>query len=1375
MQQAFSRGGLWLAAALVLSALGHRPLIAQTIVTTLNPAEKVGERPYEMVWAKRLEPAPPLVRFDRLEGWAMRVEGGARATLELSRAQNLWGRPVARLRYAGNGEAGSGPRVILLPPQPIPLADGANALDLWIYGNRFDYEPDPSTPPVAITVRLRDASGREHSVGVGMRWKDWFLVHRALPAGMAFPVALESIEVSGGWQAQDREIFLDSLQSYRETTRPLPLAPRPRRNLSPLPGQSIGANTGEAKLDFPTREQTILPAQMGGAFSNRIVPLAPGQWSLKYLGRDGAISYGFDAAAGLSGITIGANNAILGTPLDGAQLRRADGSVSKARLLKAALQKEGGQDVVAASYDDGTSLRLRIWQKSLVIDVSNASGDIADFSLGQLSGLSQPRVFTIPYLTYGNEVNFASPGVLLSKAGSQWVYTSLWLDWYRSNASEPYGAHNAGGSIATINGGARYVPRTDGGRNPLFERLFLTSSPTLEEVLPTIANPVGLHAQQAIDRLWQESWGPLHSYAMEESRSNVLRAYGIEKLIQNNHEFAWRDGGESFTLRTRAAPGKGGDRALQEFVAHQKGLGWLSGLYSNYTDFNTLNENWNPDWVQRAPDGGWREAWARSYALKPLAAAALERKYAPAIKGKYLPTSAYTDVHTAVAPWQYVDFDARLPGAASFAQTFYAYGELLRNDSRAYAAPIFSEGTYHWLYAGLDDGNYAQDGRDLTTEPLLPAFDLYQIHPKQCDIGMGVGMSFVDSIPRGTTLAGLDAAIDRYLVNTLAYGHIGYLVEERLSLERVCRSYFMLQQVQARYGLQAPRRIAYWDGKYLRSTSQAIIDDLPSTRRQLFVEYPSGLKLWLNDSPSEEWRVRIGEGSGREITLPPAGWAAYQPNGVLSFSALNGNAKADYLRSASYTYLDGRGGWFAAPEAASAGGLAIKPLGANTLQVIQISDAPLAPGASNAWRIGRPYGVRGQLVSCEAFDMFGHALPAPSTHDSGAQSWIQAAAVSTVPVKWTPHREPSAPGGVRYVLRFSGKESWNLAPSALEVVPGGTVALGASTPTASTPATAVRWTSSAGTIVGDKLLVPADAAVGSWVRLGATRGGQAHEAWLRVVAPVQWRWRTADEGDSTRLTLLPSWTASGRKPSGVSFQPSAGWTVDSQRVGFAGALPSQVQVLVGSDAPAGAEGTLQITLEGLAQPFTTTLRLGRALPAATVLDFQKARMDWGIARRGQSETPNAVGSGGVFQVAGSGVGGVGKSGLYMHPPWLGGAGYTWAVTDLIQLPDAPAEFRASTGLRDGGDASDGVIFRVEVEDASGARKLLGEQLTPRDQKWHPFAVDLSAYRGQRVRLRLIADPGAADNTSADWAAWGEPVIQLAQPRLQTKVSALALP
>ena len=247
-------------------------------------------------------------------------------------------------------------------------------------------------------------------------------------------------------------------------------------------------------------------------------------------------------------------------------------------------------------------------------------------------------------------------------------------------------------------------------------------------------------------------------------------------------------------------------------------------------------------------------------------------------------------------------------------------------------------------------------------------FDLYQIHTRECDIGMGWTANFCEAIPDWRKPENIDRAIDRFLLHTLAYGHIGWLVEEEHGMARVCRSYYMLQQVQSRYGLKAPARIAYWDGTNLVSVSEAVVRDLPRTRRQLLVEYPGGLQLWFNDHPTETgpFGLRISDcglfrsfgfrASG--LTLPPGGWAAFTKDGALtSYSALNGTNRVDYLHSPAYTYLDGRGHSFNAPAAASDSALAIRPLEKNQLEVIRIllARAPLLSTVRMAFRA--PWGI----------------------------------------------------------------------------------------------------------------------------------------------------------------------------------------------------------------------------------------------------------------------------------------------------------------------------------------------------------------------------------------------------------------------------------
>ena len=120
-----------------------------------------------------------------------------------------------------------------------------------------------------------------------------------------------------------------------------------------------------------------------------------------------------------------------------------------------------------------------------------------------------------------------------------------------------------------------------------------------------------------------------------------------------------------------------------------------------------------------------------------------------------------------------------------------------------------------------------------------------------------------------------------------------------------------------------------------------------------------------------------------KLDLPPAGWAASTPNRELySFSALNGSNRVDYLRSPDYIYLDGRGRWFDAPDAASDGALAIRPLGKAQLKITRISGA-------EPFVIRRPYKRRGACVACEAFDAEGKSLSFSDWQDNGVETRLK--------------------------------------------------------------------------------------------------------------------------------------------------------------------------------------------------------------------------------------------------------------------------------------------------------------------------------------------------------------------------------------------------
>ena len=892
--------------------------------------EKVGSRPYEM--ENRRDDRIPLVDFQDLAGWTVECANGADAGLTKSREQKMWGEFTGKLTYTGKSDTGT---VIVRPPKPIPIKSEFDCVGMWINGNVWEWAPEPGSPMVNISVIVADSSGKEHTLPpTRMRWKEWWLTHAKLGEAMK-SASFVGIKVEGINNPEPRSIYFGGLYFYKEELKPLTYKPRPARNLTLLPGQDQGLNgTGKGKLPFPTREETILPSNFANDYSVSLNKVGQ-TYEFEYKGKDTNIKYVYRPATGnLGEITAYVNGRKFATPMNagGIELDEAKASAVTGKLVDAkingnelhvAFDLEKNKQTVRAEYI------LRIWQKSLVMDFICRGGRAWGLLLGDFQGVTKPRLHRIPFVSFGWN---AHPMVLCSGEPNDPVFASVWVDWYRSNGSALWTDSWTKDNTAKINGGVNYTNKTDGKRNDLYERVFLTISPTYEEVLPTIANPPSPRAKIAGERLWQESWGP-ENYAKEMKRSEMLRSYGIDKLTQCNHEITWRDCGESFTLRTKAAPGRGGDKALQDYIAHQKSLGWLSGLYTNYTDFAPVNENWNEDYVQRTPEGEWRTAWPRNYAEKPSRAVELDAKYAPAVHKKYGTTAAYTDVQTAVAPWGYCDFDARVPGAGTFAATFYAYGELLLNDQKIYG-PIWSEGSYQWLYAGLATGNYAlaYNGVDMSKEPLDVVFDLMKIHTLETDIGMPWTSQFFKESGWDKP-ENIDQSIDHFIGASIAYGHIGWLVEETHGIERTCRSYYMMQQLQKRYTLQAPASVEYvdTDGKPL-TASQALAQDVMTDSR-LHVVYKNGLQIFVNGS-AVGWTVKGRR--GESIELPSWGWCAWDKKGDFQeSSSIVDGSRVDYVKSPDYEYLDARGTRTQIGGISVKGAVAVRRMG-DSVEIIDI-------------------------------------------------------------------------------------------------------------------------------------------------------------------------------------------------------------------------------------------------------------------------------------------------------------------------------------------------------------------------------------------------------------------------------------------------------
>jgi len=918
----------------------------EKVVPAINEVElwqQVGQQPYEFTWTERRPDPHTLVDFEDLQGWKLELYDGAQGELRRSREQQLWGEYVAKIVYSGSRPES---RLVVRPPQPIPIPGAFDSIELWGYGNHWGWETDPTTPRAQIAVLVEDARGKEFRVPLtDIQWKQWWLIHRRLSrevlSQIVWPARFTGIEISKGTNREARAFFCDNLAFYKEELKPLSFHPQPQRNLKPYRGEIMGTNTGPGTLPFPTREETILPANFEKNFKVTAREVAPRQFELRYEGRDATVVYDYrPQKGGLGELTARVNNGASFRPLEGGGIRFADtpaGAAAEGELVSAELR----DGVVRAAFRMGSrrvEYELRLWQKSLLLDAWCEGGEAVELRFGQVAGVSHPRLVTVPYITYGE----TNPRVLISGEASSPVFTSIWFDWYRSSASEPYYSTTpkVAGDAAEINGGMRYLAKSDGSRNNLYERIFITNSPNYEETLPTIANPPSLRQEEGKQVVWTVT-GP-ESWAKDHERCARLRAYGLDHVMQHSHEVTWRDEGESFTLRLHAAPQKGGDPMLEWYIRAQNDLGWLQGVYTNYCDFIPVNENWSPDWVQRTPEGEWRRAWARSYAEKPAKAVEFDAYYAPRIKEKFGVKMSYTDVHTAVAPWGYCDFDARVPGAGTFAATFYAYGQLLRNDQHVYG-PTQSEGTYQWLYAGLTSGSYGwvYTKLNLLTQPLDVSFMLRKIHPLECDYGLGDTGYYLSQIAKDwTTSPGKREYLDLLLASAIAYGNLGWLATDfdpagPFNVEAMARSYYMMQQLQQQYAFTEPKSIEYADraGKFL-SPSQALASGANAEGR-LHVTYENGTEVYVNRAAAGTWTVADADRAPHQ--LPPCGWLAFNPrNHFLEMSSTAAGHRLDYVQGPDFEFLDGRGQWTEFGNLGSSGSVALRRPGAGLLELTDL-------------------------------------------------------------------------------------------------------------------------------------------------------------------------------------------------------------------------------------------------------------------------------------------------------------------------------------------------------------------------------------------------------------------------------------------------------
>lgn len=862
---------------LAISNCGIRSLVSKPAQNTSVPA---AIRPVQRGFIGRKRDVGQQVLFNNLAGWTVQNYPGAEASFVRSEEEPLFGQPVGKLTYKANGVPGF---FRLTPPKPIELQK-FNGVLMWVFGNVWSWTPDPNTPPVLISLVIEDARGETHTIEMdSVVWKFWSLMHKNVKQNvfdderhsayggdsnwkLDFPAKLVAIDINNGTNNDFRTIYLDSIIFRNEKPNP----PKYTARLDKLP--------------FPTTPDSYKPSVVDPVFNT--FWKSGSTYFFTARSNSESIEYRYTPKTGtLSDLVFKAGDVSFKPVYEGGP-RHNISNIPKSTLKSAVLSKSGVVKTVwKTELGIEYGLSLSIVGKSIVADWSSKSRKFAGLMPGNAEGLSGFKQFNVPYLTLG----WGLPSVIWNKG----YYLFTMFDFHYSNASQLTGeSKRISDTSASCVGAVNYEKLTDGTRNTLRERQYITISRSFEEVLPSIPNPPSPLTNITAANLYCHVGAiEIDRFKKSLERWKLFKEYGIDHVRVSHHEDSFSDGDtvgqgpQEYTMTLEASP-EIGDAQLISYCAETRKLGYLVGLYTNYTDYNPLGASWDERNVVKLPNGEWQRGWPPTFSLKPLKAVEMEAYYAHRVAEKFGANTTYCDVHTCLPPMAFVDYEAGNPGAGMERTQIKAYGTLLLHGRESYGGPIFSEGTHHWIYAGLNDGNYAQMGLpDGANQPFLLDFDLRKIHPLQANLSMIPGWNW-------------GSGKIQCMADQIAYGHIGFLPYDNLN--DACWGYYMMQQLQSSYTQVPVDKILYYSADGKPCDISAAIPTGVNGNMQVYVSYTNGLQIYVNCNKTSPFTVNV---EGTPYKLPAFGWVAWN-KGFLEYSAEFDGRRVNYVDSSVYTYLE---------------------------------------------------------------------------------------------------------------------------------------------------------------------------------------------------------------------------------------------------------------------------------------------------------------------------------------------------------------------------------------------------------------------------------------------------------------------------------------
>ena len=476
----------------------------------------------------------PLVDFKDLESWQLEPLDGTTAELN---ASVDGGNPS--LSIAGAGQ------VVIRPPDPIPLPPGKESVGIWVCCNhQFDLEHLPELV-FLFAENVEQQMGTVDACG-------WQYYRRLLKTGIAGKI--EGIALRNVFARQEVVVQFAGLDFIEPQTAHLPAAPEPPCSTLPM--------------------QMELPLDSEEEVSNSVVKDGI-SFVLESRSLSAVVRFIYTPIDGtLCDLELEINNSDPINPLDGGgitvDLGGREWSVEDEEVQRHFVSCELVNDRVEARWkwnlgDEQVDFlyQFRIEGKTLVVTLEGGGGRATGVEFGRITGAANPRLFRIPYFTFGQN----DPHVLCTNG----VFVSALMDIYNSEASILYAppADEALRSLR-LNGGCKYLPDSSGKRNHLRESIAVTASRRFEEVVPIIP-VVDRNANKT--ELNPFTWYQLgvlppteESYVEAYEDLLTLKQRGMDHVVVIHGEDIWHDGDGNATLSLNAAAAKGGNDALSEYL-----------------------------------------------------------------------------------------------------------------------------------------------------------------------------------------------------------------------------------------------------------------------------------------------------------------------------------------------------------------------------------------------------------------------------------------------------------------------------------------------------------------------------------------------------------------------------------------------------------------------------------------------------------------------------------------------------------------------------------------------------------------------------------------------------------------------------------------